>query len=93
MKKLYITFALLLLVGFSFVSIFNNLEQIEAKETNYEGLTMLGLAPSSASRIANENDIDTGLRGQSQGQVFGLFESRTWETLDYGKTFISPISN
>lgn len=92
MKRLYITIALLLLVSVSVISIFQNVEQVEAKETNYEGLASLGLVPSAPARMATEEDIDTGLRGQVQGQTFGLFESRTWKTLDYGKTFISPIS-
>ena len=93
MKKLYIGLVALIvvsLVGLSFLPSADR--EIEYNPTNYNGLVSLGLAPNSNPRIATELDIDTGLRAEYQGQVFGLFESRSWKERDYGKTFVSPIS-
>ena len=80
-----------IIAGFYYIANENN-NKISYAKTNYEGLIKLGLAPNSEPRWAQENDIDTGLRGKSGGYTFGLFESRTWEEGDYGKTFISPIN-
>jgi len=61
-------------------------------EPNYKGLIELGLIPNTEPRLATEKDIDTKLRGVYGDKMFGLFESRTWETGDYGKTFLAPVN-
>lgn len=61
-------------------------------ETNYAGLFKLGLAPSTASRQPQVNDIDTGIKLKDGDNVYSLMESRTWDTKDYGKTFVVKIN-
>ncbi len=58
-------------------------------KTNYYGLALLNLAPNSESRVPTSNDIDTGVIFEYEdGRILNLYESRTWETGDYGKTFL-----
>jgi hypothetical protein len=64
-------------------------QEVEIKKPNYRGLVQLGLAPSADVRPAQQNDIDTGVRFRDGGgNIFILYDSRTWDTLDYGKTFV-----
>ena len=60
----------------------------EPTPTNYIGLVKLGLAPSADSRQPQSNDIDTGIKLRDGDKVYSLVESRTWQTNDYGKTFL-----
>ncbi len=94
-KKSLVTLSLIclvvLVVGVYYLH--NGEEKVSYAEPNYYGLVKLGLAPNSEPRLANPKDIDTGLRTEYVGQRFGLFNSRTWEEGDYGKTFISPVDN
>ncbi len=94
MKKQYIGIGVVLVflvIGIFLLGIIQT-EDKEPTPINYRGLVLLGLAPNSDPRIATDTDIDTGLRTEHEGQLYGLFESRTWKSLDYGKTFVSPVS-
>ena len=64
----------------------------EVTPTNYKGLVLLNLAPNSEPREPTSQDIDTGLNIGFDNGVYRLYESRTWETLDYGKTFVRRIA-
>ena len=64
-------------------------QEVEINKPNYRGLVQLGLAPSADVRPAQQNDIDTGVRFRDKGgNILILYDSRTWGTLDYGKTFV-----
>ncbi len=56
-------------------------------------LLQYGLETLSNERLPLEQDIDTGVRlgNKVDGKTYGVFESRHFETLDYGKLFVSPI--
>ena len=60
--------------------------------SNYIGLFKLGLAPSAESRLPGENDIDTKIKLKAGDDVYSLYESRTWKTGDYGKSFAVKIN-
>lgn len=81
----------LFLVGVYFISDSQS-KETKIEQTNYKALVQSGLAPTAQPRIKTSGDIDTGLRLNYQGKVFALYESRNWNTLDYGKTFISRIA-
>jgi len=94
--KVFCFFLIGVLAILSGLNIYNSIsttDDFSYLEPNYEGLIELGLIPNTDARYATEKDTDTKLRGVYNGQLFGMFESRTWETGDYGKTFLSPVSN
>lgn len=80
----------LFLVGVYFISDSQS-KEIKIEPVNYKALFQAGLAPTAQPRIKTSVDIDTGLRINYQGQVLALYESRNWNTLDYGKTFLVRI--
>lgn len=90
-KKILLTFAILIFcIGVT--TIFNsNNSDVKEYETNHAGLVMLGLAPNTDSRDPTELDIDTGLRIKYKESDYILYESRTWDKLDYGKTFVVKV--
>ena len=90
MKKLIILcIGIILLVGFIGINIKE--EQLEEVVVNYEGLVLLKLAPNAESRMPTEKDIDTKLRLTDGENNYVMFESRDWNKLDYGKTFLVGI--
>ena len=90
MKILIIGVLVLLLVGG--VCFYSDNSYQEIKSPNYYSLVELGLAPNSQSRQPIEGDIDTGIKLTNGNNVYALLESRNWETLDYGKTFVVRIA-
>jgi len=65
---------------------------IENPSDKYYGMVKLGLAPSTYSREPTPRDIDTGIKFRDGDNLYSLVESRTWDTLDYGKTFVVQIN-
>lgn len=88
LTALLITVLIVTIVGLNI-----NTQEVKYKEPNYIGLTQLGLAPSTYSRQVQENDIDTGIKFTDGENVYSLINSRTWNTGDYGKTFIIKSGN
>lgn len=90
----YFPFAFILIslfiVGVYFISDSQS-KEIKIEQTNYKALVQLGLAPTTPSRTITQVDVDTGLRINYQEQVLALYESRNWNTLDYGKTFLVRV--
>jgi len=84
----------LILSSILFCSLFiivSNLPNTIEHETNYEGLVKLHLAPNSETRDVTDKDKYTGVLLTDGTHSYGLFESRSIERGDYGKTFVVPI--
>ncbi len=62
------------------------------QDNKYIGLIRLGLSPSANERTKTIRDIDTGIKLRVGDTIYALMESRTWDTYDYGKTFLTKIS-
>lgn len=62
------------------------------KNNVYGGNVLLGLSPNAPSRQPTEKDIDTQLNIKVGDAIFRLYESRSLETFDYGKTFVIRLS-
>lgn len=97
MEKNKNTIKIILLVGavcllFFSVGVFNTEEEIKYEDANYIGLAKLGLVPSAYSRDVYENDIDTGIKLRDGDDIYSLIESRTFQTGDYGRTFLVKIN-
>ena len=58
------------------------------KPSSYVGWFKLGLIPNTESRIPRDSDIDTGVKLKSGDETYSMYESRTWETKDYGLVFV-----
>lgn len=81
--------AIALIISLATIYQINTEERVS--ETNYEGLVKLGLAPSANSREPNYKDIDTKLNIGYEGEIYRLYESRSFEQGDFGKTFVRRI--
>ena len=66
--------------------------EMQIEPVNYKALVQSGMAPTTPSRAVTQEDIDTGLRINYNGEVLALIESRNWNTLDYGKTFLVKVA-
>ena len=58
----------------------------------YGGNVLLGLSPNANSRQPTAKDIDTQLNIKAGDAIFRLYESRSLEKFDYGKTFVVRIA-
>lgn len=67
-------------------------QELNIEPVNYKALFMAGMVPTTPSRAVTQVDIDTGLRLNNNGEVLALYESRNWNTLDYGKTFLVRVA-
>ncbi len=93
MKILIISVILLFIGGAYYIYDSNDSpEDYREYKTNYEGLFKLGLIPSADSRQPQEKDIDTGVTLTNGNDVYSLIESRTFETSDYGRTFLVKLN-
>lgn len=62
------------------------------KDKNYLGCYKVGLCKiDGEARQPTKLDIDTGVRLQKDNGVFALIQSRNFETLDFGQTFLVRI--
>lgn len=75
---------------------YNNLSQQividDVKSNTYGGNVLLGLSPNTYSREPNQKDIDTKLNIKAGDAIYRLYESRSLETFDYGKTFLVRVA-
>ena len=61
-------------------------------EINYPAMIKLGLSPNENPRQPTDKDIFTGVVGNYNNISVALFESRSFEKMDYGKSFLWRIN-
>jgi len=67
-------------------------QQEPTPEINFATHVLLGLAPNTFSRVPTNNDLDTRLNiNTNNGEVYRLFQSKSWDKGDYDKTFVVRI--
>lgn len=92
MSKNLMVFSVLLIASVLIVISYFSLQEEESlPATNYKGLVLLHLAPNSEPREPTSKDIDTGVSIGFDGDVYRLYESRTFEEGDFGKTFVKRV--
>jgi hypothetical protein len=70
--------------------IYNN--QKSGLSFNHIGNIILGIEPTTYTRLPTMKDIDTQLNIKVGDSVYRLFESRSLEKFDYGKTFVVKVA-
>ena len=81
-------------IASAFIITYNQDNKSKAKilKPNYVGLILLHLAPNAPSRNIRNTDKFTGITIRNNRGEYKLMQSNSFDTMDYGKTFLYKIS-
>lgn len=98
-RIIYLAFVLIIILTlfvttFIFLDKNKDIEFTEDKTLkHWQGMVMLGLAPSTESRQILPHDEDTGVRLEDEnGDMYALIRSQNFVTNDFGETFVVKIN-